>query len=31
LILPRRPGRIEIVEAPAESAIDAGWRAVGAR
>ena len=31
LILPRKPGRIEIVEGPAETAIEAGWRAVGAR
>ena len=30
LILPRRPGRIEVVEGPPESAIAAGWRAVGA-
>lgn len=31
LILPRRPGRIDVVEGPPESAIDAGWRAIGAR
>lgn len=30
LILPRRPGRIEVVEGPPESAIAEGWRAVGA-
>lgn len=31
LILPRRPGRIEVVESPPDSAIAAGWQAVGAR
>jgi 3-dehydroquinate synthase len=30
LIIPRRPGQIEMVEAPPESAVEAGWRAVGA-
>lgn len=31
LIVPRRPGRIEVVEGPPESAVEAGWHAVGVR
>jgi 3-dehydroquinate synthase len=30
LVVPRSPGRIEVVDAPPESAVEAGWRAVGA-
>ncbi len=30
LVLPCRPGRVEVVESPPEPAVEAGWRAVGA-